>query len=88
MPPPFRRRDSVLTMNGGFYVDPFYKPKQFYGDDKPGVGVAADQVHSLENICPRLDLDLDVHKRVLVLYTGGTIGMKLVDGGERVCLSF
>ena len=81
---PLMRQDHALQMDGDFYLDPFYQPKQFYGlnDDKP------DQVHSLENVCPRLELDADVHKRVLVLYTGGTIGMKIVDGGERarVCL--
>ena len=36
---------------------------------------------NLEMLCPHLDLDLDMFTRVLVLYTGGTIGMKNVNGG-------
>ena len=79
--PPVKRRDSVLQLNNGFYVDPYYQPKQFYNDDAASSDVI-DDLHCLEHICPDVELDSELYKRVLVLYTGGTIGMHTVDGGK------
>ena len=50
-----------------FYTDPSYKRK-----------VLKHSVSSIESE----DFNPEKESRVLVLYTGGTIGMKVHDGGE------
>ena len=88
------RRDSILA--GSIFVDPNYLPKSLrglrnseseLGNGDSGVDLSKDnadvdtKVHTLESSCPGLEIDGNLFSRVLVLYTGGTIGMKNVNGG-------
>ena len=61
--------ESVFDMKNGLH-------------DGHSVSMVKD-LTSLEQVVPQVDFDRDLFSRVLVIYTGGTIGMKAIDGGKR-----
>ena len=63
------RRGSSQERNDFTPVDPSYKTKELHA---PAISLTS----------PDLTKQEEHESRVLVLYTGGTIGMKLHDGGE------
>lgn len=38
----------------------------------------------IQELVPNMSLDFNQFARVLVIYTGGTIGMQNIDGGKSV----
>ena len=91
-----KRKDSMLTGGYGF-VDPNYLPKTLRGlvlnnglghrdsideESLPQIlGERKPTPQCLEEMLPGVKLDREHFSTVLVLYTGGTIGMKSVNGG-------